>query len=258
MLFGFASGFSMLTDGNIEMPSHHSLWDASDARSWEEAASTRGLVSRLRLKDAVSRLLNGEYSNDVPSESWEWDPYSCNVAVNAVTIYISHMTQALYIIGQPSSNFSQAGSSQLSDITGRMETAISNCLLLIKDARVRADESYTWDDTEGPLLFNSLALLRVSYCKIMTRAESASRSMLFRLDDNEAEQMIHQFLSAPLDQTEYLNRAVSVALEGILIPTRIGSGLVRKTAAFTWAIEHAFSGWDSSKFNQVLTPHGNH
>ncbi|KAG4443120.1 hypothetical protein IFR05_001446 [Cadophora sp. M221] len=244
ILYGYASGFSMLTDGNVEMPCHHSLWDAFTAESWRETAKTRDSGSPLRLKDAVSRLLDGTISSDVPEEYWEWDPYSCCVAVNAVSIYISHMTQGLYILGE-GSDFAQTNSFQVSDITNQMEMAISRCLQLIKDARVRADESYTWDETEGPLLFNSLALLRVSYCRIMTQAESASRGMLFCLNENENELAIQQFLSEPTEWTKYLNRAVSVALEGILIPTRIGSSLVKKTAAFTWAIEHAFAGWDS-------------
>ncbi len=235
----------MFTDGNVEMPCHHSLWDARNADSWRENADSRGLDSPLRLKDAVSRLLDETLSNNIPVEYWEWDPYSCCVAVNAVSIYVSHMTQGLYLLGG-SSNYAAANHFQVSDIMSQMETAISKCLLLIKDARARADESYTWDDTEVPLLFNSLAMLRVSYCRIMTRAESASRSMLFRINENEHEQAIQQFLAEPMEWTKYLNRAVSVALEGILIPTRIGSGLVRKTAAFTWAIEHAFAGWDSS------------
>ncbi|KAH7324053.1 hypothetical protein BKA65DRAFT_608651 [Rhexocercosporidium sp. MPI-PUGE-AT-0058] len=239
MLFGYATGFSMLTDGNVEMPCHHSLWDAPNAESWRENGDNRDFGSPLRLKDVVSRLLNGTLSNDIPAEYWTWDPYSCCVAVNAVSIYVSHITQGLYILGEGSDS-SRTNSVQ--------------CLQLIKDARSRADDSYTWDETEGPLLFNSLAVLRVSYCKIMTRAESASRGMLFRMDEKENERAIQQFLSEPMEWTQHLNRAVSVALEGILIPTRIGSRLVRKTAAFTWAIEHAFAGWDSiPPSNQMAT-----
>ncbi|KAK0123927.1 hypothetical protein ONS95_008917 [Cadophora gregata] len=245
MLYGFASGFSMLTDGNVEMPCHHTLWDSPNAHTWRENAKVHGLVSLLRLKDAVSRLLDVTLSHDIPEEYWEWDPYSCYVAVNAVSIYVSHMTQGLYLLGERSNYGSDANHFQVSSITTQMETAISKCLLLIKDARVRADESYVWDDTEGPLLFNSLAMLRVSYCRIMTRAESASRGMLFRVNENETEQAIQQFLSEPMEWSLYLNSAVSVALEGILIPSKIGKSLVRKTAAFTWAVEHAFAGWDS-------------
>jgi len=98
MLYGFASGFSMLTDGNVEMPCHHSLWDSANAGTWQENAKVRGLDSPLRLKDAVSRLLDVTLSHDVPEEYWEWDPYSCCVAVNAVSIYVSHMTQGLYLL----------------------------------------------------------------------------------------------------------------------------------------------------------------
>jgi hypothetical protein len=97
------------------------------------------------------------------------------------------------------------------------------------------------------LLFNSLAFLKVSYCKIMTGAESASRAMFFRGNKDDFEASIQNFLSEPLAWNHSLTRAASVALESIMMPTKIGSLLVRKTAAFTWAIEHAFSGWDSSK-----------
>ncbi|KAJ5046781.1 uncharacterized protein L3040_004007 [Drepanopeziza brunnea f. sp. 'multigermtubi'] len=244
MLLDIASGFSMLTDGTLEMPCHHSLWDSANADSWRENAKAWGLGSPLRLKDAVTRLLDETTPHEIPAEYWEWDPYSCHVAVNAVSIYISHMTQGLYFLDE-SSQHAAADRYRVSDITSQMVTAITKCLHLIKGARARADESHAWEDTEGPLLFNSLAILRVSYCRIMTRAESAARGMLFRMNEAEMDHAIRHFLSETMEWTQSLNRAVSVALEGILIPTRIGSGLVRKTAAFAWAIEHALAGWDA-------------
>ncbi|KAI9052177.1 hypothetical protein LZ554_003537 [Drepanopeziza brunnea f. sp. 'monogermtubi'] len=244
MLSGISSGFSMFTDGNVEMPCHHSLWDSANADSWRENVKAWGLGSPLRLKDAVTRLLDETIPHEIPAEYWEWDPYSCHVAVNAVSIYISHMTQGLYLPDE-SSQHAATDRYQVSEITSQMVTAIIKCLHLVKDARARADESYTSDDTEGPLFFNSLAILRVSYCRIMTPAEFAARGMLFRMSEAEMDHAIRHFLSETMEWTQSLNRAVSVALEGILIPTRIGSGLVRKTAAFTWAIEHALAGWDS-------------
>ncbi|KAF8850170.1 hypothetical protein BDZ45DRAFT_708489 [Acephala macrosclerotiorum] len=244
MLFGLTAGFSMLTDGKVEMPCHHTLWDSSNAEEWRLLASSRGYSSLLQVKDAVSRLLNGTYSKDVPEQFWSWDPYSCNVAVNAVSIYISHMVQGSHFLGEVPLG-AEESSTQRSVTTNQMETAISRCLLLIKNSRARADDSYTWDEAEGPLLFNSLALLRVSYCKVMTRAESAGRAMFFREDEADFESSIETFLHKPLEWNLFLTRTVSVALESIMMPAKIGTLLVRKTAAFTWAIEHAFSSWDS-------------
>lgn len=236
----------MLTDGKVEMPCHCTLWDATSAEQWQLLATMRGYRSPLTLKDAVSRLLNGNYPEAIPEQCWVWDSYSCNVAVNAVSIYISHMIQGSCFLGEGLISPEEL-SPQRSIITAQMEAAISKCLLLFKEARARADDSYTWDETEGPLLFNSLAFLKVSYCKIMTGAESASRTMFFRENTDDFEASIQSFLSEPLAWNHSLTRAASVALESIMMPSKIGSLLVRKTAAFTWAIEHAFSGWDSSK-----------
>lgn len=247
MLFGITAGFSMLTDGKVEMPCHHALWDAPNAEQWRVVARGKGYSSPLILKDAVSRLLNGPYPKDIPEQHWTWDHYSCNVAVNAVSIYISHMIHGSHLLGEEDIN---AGGSSLqrSLITNQMETAISRCLLLIKHARARGDDSYSWDETEGPLLFNSLSLLRVSYCKIMTRSGSVCRTTFFRENETDFAVAIESFISEPLESDMLLARATAVALEGIMIPSKIGSRLVKKTAAFTWAIEHAFAGWDSSMF----------
>ncbi len=34
----------------------------------------------------------------------------------------------------------------------------------------------------------------------------------------------------------------------MLIPYKMGTSLLKKTAALTWAVEHALAGWDAGKF----------
>lgn len=246
MLYGITAGLSLLSDGKIEMPCHEALWDASNAEQWRMLADLEGYQSRLNIEDAVSRLINGTQPGNSPDTCLEWSPFACNAAANSITIYISHLIQGTHFLAAFSTN-PEVELAQKSLMTTQIATAVSKCLAIIQHARSRADDAYTWDETEGPLLFNSLALLRTSYCRALTRADSVGRTVFFRESSKDFATSIQCYLSRPLERSESVLRAVSLALEGLMIPNRIGSLLVKKTAAFTWAIDHAFASWDASK-----------
>jgi hypothetical protein len=57
---------------------------------------------------------------------------------------------------------------------------------------------------------------------------------------------LQEFVNMPQDRNDFTTRAVARAYEGMIIPARAGAPLLRKTAAFTWAVEHALAGWDAA------------
>ncbi|KAF2459626.1 hypothetical protein BDY21DRAFT_420118 [Lineolata rhizophorae] len=110
-----------------------------------------------------------------------------------------------------------------------------------------------WNSHEGPLMFNCQALLRIAYVRLFTPASTYPRMTLLAAGGEGAEvaAAAAAYAAAPVRaaaRSGFLTRAAATAYEGFLSPVRVGHLLVRKTAAFSWSIEHAVSAWDSALF----------
>lgn len=244
MTYGIPPGYSAVSDGYIEMPCDQSLWDASSEEEWDQAARRKGKSSTLTIGDAVSMVMYGDSVKSVPEECWLWSPFAISVVINVVSIQIWHITQGSYFFG----NFSSLGQpqeSQKSQILAQTEAALSRCRALITQARSDAD--YPWTDAETPLLFNCLALLRVSFCRAFTGIRAADSMILLKESHAELMSSIEDFVALPQDRSDLVTRAVSRAFEGMLIPYKSGTLLIKKTAALTWAVGHALAGYDAGK-----------
>ncbi|KIV83930.1 hypothetical protein PV11_05912 [Exophiala sideris] len=243
MTYGIPPGYSVVSDGYIEMPCDQSLWDASTAEQWSDLVTVKGKCSPLSLRDAVSRIMYGNCAKTVPEECWSWSPFAVNVVINAVSIQLWHIAQGSYFFSELS-GVGKPQEAQRSQTLVQAEAALSKCRALITQARTDAD--YAWTEAEGPLLFNCLALLRVSYCRAFTGTGGADPTLLLKESHEEVMASIEDFIAMPQERSELITRAVSRAFEGMLIPNKMGTSLLKKTAALTWAVEHALAGWDSA------------
>ncbi len=244
MTYGIPPGYSVVSDGYIEMPCDQSLWDALTEDQWHEAALRKGQSSSLNVKEAVSMVMNGNSTKSVPQECWEWSPFAISVVINVISIHIWHITQGSYFVGG-SSSAGPVDDSQKSQTLAQTEAALSRCRALITQANSDAD--YPWTEAETPLLFNCLALLRVSYCRAFTGHSAADSMMLLKESQEEFTASIEDFVAMPQNRGNLVARAVSRAFEGMLIPYKAGTLLIKKTAALTWAVGHALAGWEVGK-----------
>jgi hypothetical protein len=248
MTYGIPPGYSIVSDAYIEMPCDQSLWDAATAGRWQEIKKSSPLSSPLSLRDAVSRVMYGNRPKPVPDECWTWSPHAVSVVVNAVAIQLWHITQGSFFFGEFAG---EPPETQRSQTLVQAEGALSRCRALITS--VRSDADYAWTEAEGPLLFNCLAILRVSYCRAFTGVGAADSMMLLKENRDELVASIEEFVALPQDRSELITRAVGRAFEGMLIPYKIGTSLLKKTAALTWAVEHALAGWDAGELESAKT-----
>ncbi|KIW74395.1 hypothetical protein Z517_12335 [Fonsecaea pedrosoi CBS 271.37] len=243
MTYGIPPGYSLVSDGFIEMACDQSLWDALTEEQWHEAAMRKGQSSRLNVREAVSMVMNGNSVKTVPQECWEWSPFAISVVINVISIHIWHITQGSYFFGDLSSP-GPSNETQKSQTLAQTEAALSRCRALITQASSDAD--YPWTEAETPLLFNCLALLRVSYCRAFTGHSAADSMVLLKESQEEFMTSIEDFIALPQNRGNLVARAVGRAFEGMLIPYKAGTLLIKKTAALTWAIGHALAGWEAA------------
>jgi hypothetical protein len=235
-----------VSDGTLELPCNERLWNARSAAEWQSLAAGVPVVVAFTIKEAVEHLCKTDSTPQDMALGWSWSPYACSVAMGAITIYVSQLSHGLHAFGELH-DAAINGLGRSGALTAQLKTVVERCTTFLKQARYQNDDTYTWDETEGPLLFNALAMLRVSYCRVLTSPWTIKRMTLFQECVEEPLSAMSDFAMSPLEESDGLLEAVTMALDAIMIPSRLGSLLVRKTAAFTWAIEHAFAAWDSGK-----------
>lgn len=87
---------------------------------------------------------------------------------------------------------------------------------------------------EGPVAFNSTALLRLAYIRLNVDKPAHA------LDTRDPVQIAHAFAqSPPVKRTPKLVRAVLHAAHALSIPIKIGIRLVARTQTFIWSIQHS-------------------
>jgi hypothetical protein len=230
------------------MPCRDTLWDAADVDTWRNMMDSKPRNSAISLEKAVSVLVHGDSLDECSETGWEWSPFGTAVTMHGVAIHVWHLTHSssLWRPSGGSESFSETAT-----VLPRVERALSRCRKLLLQARSELES--TWNDTEGPFLFNSFATLRVSYSRVLSSAITLDRFILLKEDIADVMSAIQEYVVMPQERDEYTTKAVAQALQGFIIPIRAGTLLLRKTAALTWSIEHALVGWDNSMLLHLRT-----
>ena len=245
--YGLPPGICITRDGSIEMPADQSLWDASDEESWLSLENYLAKTNPLSLRKAVSQIMCDNGQDDMPETCWTWSPFAVSVVVNAVVIHLWHVAQASHVRLQGPPNDPYTEETSASPRKTQMREALARCESLVKQGRPK--DEYTWSEESGPFFFNCLALIRASYCFSFAGATLVDRMSLLQSEASVAEIdiAIHDLVVSPQKRGHYVTTAMTVTFEGLVLPCRAGSTLVKKTAAFTWAIEHALAGWTTGR-----------
>lgn len=242
--YGLPPALSIVQDGRIEMPCDENLWDAPTDEKWQQRSSTHAHSASLTYSDAIARLMYGKEVEGVAESSWNWSPFAAVVLMHGVSVQLWHIMQctqsfSMFAVDQ------SVHSTLKALVVAQTEAALARCHAHITHAR--SDQEHTWNEAEGPLLFNCLALLRISYVHVFTGIGAADRMILLCEDASEVASSIREYLAAPQMRSQFTTKAVARAFEGFLVPMRAGALLIQKTAALTWSIEHAIAGWDCGK-----------
>ncbi|GAB7349160.1 hypothetical protein MBLNU459_g8099t1 [Dothideomycetes sp. NU459] len=243
--YGIPPAVSVVQDGEVELPDDEALWTAPTEEQWQQRMATRESHVPVSLRDAVSRLMYGK-EPDVPmSSSWNWSPFAATMVMHAVSVQMWNMMQSTHSFSALSVQ-ANVHESLKSMLTSQTEIALARCHAMI--TRERSEIEHTWTESEGPLIFNCLAVLRIAYVRSFTGIGSMNRMLLLGDDHSEIMRAIQDYVASPQSRGPFMSRAIAQAFEGFFIPIKAGMLLVQKTAALSWSIEHAIAGWDCALF----------
>lgn len=234
---------STTDDLKIEMPEEERVWTAADEQHWKEAMATRTSSIGTEINQALTQLLFGKEFN--PGSEAQWPAFATTILMHAVNVHMWHVTQCT----QSFMNFAvdpKVEEQMKALCTTQTEESLARChQVLSRDRSTEAGNM--WDDSDGPLLFNGMALLRSCYVRAFTGSGTFNRTMLFSNNDDDIVQAAKDYVQIQQVRTPFLTRAVAQVFTGLLTPIRAGHLLVKKTAAFTWSIEHAMAAWDCGR-----------
>lgn len=243
--YGMPPICSVTQDIEIEMPEHENLWEAATAEQWQELMYQNADVPSLTVRSAMRQLFFGNKVTGGQIHQAKWSAFATSVVMHAVNIHMWNVTQctqsfdAFAVDGNSSTQLRQPMIAQIEAGLGRCNTLLTkNC----------SDRDISSDDAEGPLIFNCLASLRCAYVRVFTGAGSFDRLILLSSDQNHVNDAIRSLVNDTQQRSSFMTKAVRKAYEGFLVPIKVGYLLVRKTAALSWSVEHAVSGWDCALF----------
>ncbi|KAL2871487.1 fungal specific transcription factor domain-containing protein [Aspergillus lucknowensis] len=97
------------------------------------------------------------------------------------------------------------------------------------------ESSFSPGSPQGPISFNSTALLRMAYIRLTV--DVGPWRSLNTHDPHGIAQSIHQ--SPDLEPSHKLTRAVLYSAHALSIPVKIGVNIVARSQAFIWSLQHA-------------------
>jgi hypothetical protein len=203
----------------LTLPCSASEFKAPSAVAWKEARRKRS--QETEFQDAFRRLF---LRKGRPTAEWN-SSLGNYVLIHAVIQHIFFVRQiAKY-------RFDSAGELTPEEISS-LENALRNWQLGWKR---NPESSLDPMNPNGPVAFNSTALLRLAYIRLNVDTGPGRA-----LDTRDSVQIANAFRdSPPIKRTPKLVRAVLHSAHALSVPVKIGIRLVAKTQTFIWSIQHS-------------------
>lgn len=206
---------------DMTLPCNAAEFKAVSDIKWKEAR-LRSTVPSIKFQDALSRLFSRGNGNDVSAYNSSLGNY----------ILVHALIQHIFFVRQVSrQRLWSSGELPAEDVTS-IEVALRNWQLAWKR---NPESSLDPMNPNGPVTFNSTALLRLAYIRLNVDIGPGRA-----LDTRDPAQIAQAFRDSPaLSRTPKLLRAVLHSAHALSIPIKIGVHLVAQTQTFNWSIQHS-------------------
>lgn len=222
----------LTSEVHLYLPNPSRLWRAENAWQWQEARQSYPNIE-ISLQEAFARLLNRP-SQAPPSPLTSLGSY---VLIHALIQHIFLLKQTSFSSLSP---FEIQRSLKLEDMDDINHALRAWSMCFEQHRQIRANELAAQGATaegfsEGPVAFNSTALLRLAYIRLHTDL-SPSRS----LETRDHVLIASAFSDAPLlVRSPRLCRAVVQAIHALSMLVKMGVNYVAKTKSLEWSMQHS-------------------
>ena len=206
---------------DMSLPCSATEFKAGTEAKWKETRA-KSKVPDINFQDAFSRLFSRGSGNDISAYNSSLGNY----------VLCHALIQHIFFVRQVSRyRIFNKGEIPNEDITS-IEHALRNWQVAWKR---NPESSLDPMNPNGPVTFNSTALLRLAYIRLNVDIGPGRA-----LDTRDPVQIARAFSeSPPLNRNPKLIRAVLHSAHALSIPIKIGVHLVAQTQTFNWSIQHS-------------------
>lgn len=210
--------FILTSEVKLTLPCSAAEFKASSETAWREAKKTS--APEIQFQDALQKLFS-KNGRDIT----EWNSSAGNYAL------IHALIQHIFFVRQVARcRFDGPGDLSQDDVAS-LENALRNWQV---GWRNNPESSLDPMSPNGPVAFNSTALLRLAYIRLYV--DTAGRA----LDTRDPILIANAFRAGPaIKRSPKITRAVLHSAHALSIPVKIGYRLVAKTQSFIWSIQHS-------------------
>jgi hypothetical protein len=216
---------------DITLPCHEDRWRAVDEQQWNRIRPHDN-TNTPTLHSACSALFNPIAKSSAGQSLSSFANY----------VLAHSILQQLFFSRQSLTDFEQNATGSLPDET------------LHKFERALRRWQYNWEGTkdssidpsspDGPLAFNSTALLRVAYIRL-----HANLGPYRQLDTGDPHRIAKAMnVVAPMARSPQVCRAVLQTIHTLSIPVRVGIPFVARTRTLKWSVVHSLCNLECAMF----------
>ncbi|KAM0185130.1 hypothetical protein ACHAPI_012280 [Fusarium lateritium] len=244
VLFDVNPGLNATQDLEFEMFHDETLWDATSANEWRQARAAcynkYPDQHRRTMKEVlIDLMLEGRYHSD--TAPYQVSAFSALVLMHGIVVQMWQRLQVSYAMQ------SKTGTNFLgSSLMDSSMATLARCSAFLKSTGYETGGLDSEEDEETSLVFNCQAVLRIAYIRLFQNIGPSTRISFISRDAAEMDEAIALFVNHEIDRSPQMLSAVTKCFEGLSIPVKLGTMLIRKTAAFRWSVEHAVAGWESA------------
>ncbi|KAH7082638.1 hypothetical protein BKA63DRAFT_598777 [Paraphoma chrysanthemicola] len=251
VLYDVTPGFVSPENLDFEMPDDEHLWNAKNEEEWRQHWIARGSPCSRSLRSVLTDIISGDHTDfeSTGEQTYQLSTFAGLVLMHAVCIHMWTSLQFSRAVGLYS-NVGMVGNFNLRAIVlSNGIAALSRCQKsLFWNEKEGKPFEPPWDASDGPLSFNCQAILRIACVRLFLPEFPIQRIVILTGTEDEMNEAASAYVACPLERSDLFTKAAAKACQGFLSPVRIGHLLVRKTAAFSWSVEHACAAWDSALF----------
>lgn len=213
----------MSSEINLSLPCSAKEWKAENAGKWRELRSTIPPVD-IYFHDALARMFAKPTETKIASPTSSLGNY---ILIGAIIQQI-YFVRKISVWSVPSTTNNSLRSE---DIDG-----LSQALRSWQVSWERTPESSLEpNNPNGPVAFNSTALLRLAYIRL--HVDLGPCRHLETRDPTRNARAFRDF--PPLKRSPHIIRAVLQSAHALSIPVKIGIAFVARTQTFSWSIQHS-------------------
>jgi hypothetical protein len=210
--------FMLTSEVRLTLPCSAAEFKAPTATLWKEARKKS--APEVYFQDALKRLFS-KNGRDVTFSNSSSGNYALIHALIQHVFFLRQVTRC---------RFDGPGDLSSEDVVS-LETALRNWQI---GWRQNPESSLDPMNPDGPVAFNSTALLRLAYIRLYV--DTAGRA----LETRDPELIANAFRAGPaIKRSPKITRAVLHSAHALSIPIKMGYRLVARTQSFIWSIQHS-------------------